>query len=101
MMRKAIWLGTGAAMLAAVPAGAAMPLNIQQRGTLHSIIDLPALDRLIPITRIEMIAPNVWRVTAGRCHIDVTMVERPGPYPGRGLGPPRMEPRAGRQVCER
>lgn len=100
-MRKAIWLGMGMGLLAAMPAEGAIPLNIQQRGTLRSIIDLPALDQLIPITRIEMIAPNVWRVTSGRCHIDVTMVERAGPYPGRGRTPPRMEPRAGRRVCER
>jgi hypothetical protein len=96
-MRKAIWLGMSA-LLAAMPAYGAVPLNIQQRGTLHSIIDLRALDQLIPITRIEMIAPNVWRVTAGRCHIDVTMVAVQGPH--SGLTGPHYEPRAGRRICE-
>ena len=100
-MRTAIGLGSVAALLAAVPAQAAMPLHAQRRGDLRQIIDMPALDRLGPITRIELIAPGLWRVTSGNCHIDVRMVERPGPYPGRGLTPPRLEPRPGRVICAR
>jgi hypothetical protein len=99
-MRMAIGLWIGAALLAAGPAAGAIPRNVQQRADLHRIVDLPALDQLLPIARIERIAPNVWRVTGGPCHIDVTMVERRG-GPGYGLTSPRMEPRAGRRVCTR
>lgn len=98
-MRTTIGLGMGAALLATVPAAAAIPLQVQRRGQLQSVIALPALDRFGPIERVELIGPNVWRVTAGRCHIDVVFTERPGNYPGRGLGPPHLEPHAGRQVC--
>lgn len=98
-MRKANWLGTGAALLAAAPAAAMVPVNIQQRGHLRAIIDLPALGNFFPINRIELIGPNVWRLTAGRCHIDVTMVVVPSPNPG--LTGPSFRPRAGRRVCER
>ena len=100
-MRAAIALGAGAALLAVVPAQAAMPLHAQRRGDLRQIIDMPALDRFGPVERIERIAPGLWRVTSGNCHIDVRMVERPGPYPGHGLGPPRLEPHPGRPVCQR
>jgi hypothetical protein len=99
-MRTAIGLCIGTALLAAEPAAAAIPLNIQQRTELHRIVDLPVLDPLLPIARIERIAPNVWRVTGGRCHVDVTMVERRG-GPGYGLTAPRVEPRAGPLVCTR
>jgi hypothetical protein len=88
-----------AMLLTAVSATAAMPLQVQRRGELRNVIDLRALDRFGPIERVELIGPNVWRVTSGRCYIDVTFVERPGNYPGRGLGPPQLEPHAGRQIC--
>lgn len=87
--------------LAAGPAMAAVPVNIQQRAQLRAIIDLPALGDFFPVSRIELIAPGTWRLTAGRCHVDVRMVERAGRYPGRGLVPPPLEPRAGRRVCQR
>jgi len=99
-MPKAIGVGVGVAMLlTAVSATAAIPLHMQRRGQLQSVVALPALDRFGPIERVELIGPNVWRVTSGRCHIDVTFVERPGNYPGRGLGPPQLEPHARRQIC--
>jgi hypothetical protein len=100
-MRMAIGPGLVAMLLAAEPVQAMVPPHIQRRGQIQSVIELRALDRFGPINRVELIGDNVWRVTSGRCHIDVTFVERPGPYPGRGLAPPRMEPRAGRQICER
>lgn len=98
-MRKAIWLGAWAAMLAALPAAAMVPPHIQQRNQLRTLIDLPALANFFPINRIELIAPDTWRVTAGRCHIDVRMVPRQ--RTGRGLLPPRIELQPGRRVCQR
>ena len=98
-MRKAIWFGMSVAMLAAGPVAAMVPVNMQQRNTLRAIIDLPALASFFPINRIEMIAAGTWRVTAGRCHIDIRMVAINGPH--SGLTGPRYEPRAGRRMCER
>lgn len=95
------WLvpGTGAALLVAGQALAMVPPRIQQRNQLKAIIDLPALADFFPIERIERIAPDLWRVNAGRCHVDVRMVPRQ--RTGRGLLPPRIEPVAGRRVCRR
>jgi hypothetical protein len=92
-------LGMAVVLLAGVPAAAMVPPRIQQRNMLRAIIDLPALDPLFPISRIERVAPNIWRLTSGPCHIDVTMLARRGP--GHGLVGPRYEPRAGRRVCQR
>jgi hypothetical protein len=98
-MRTAIWLGIGAAMLAAVPAAAMVPVNMQRRAELRAVIDLPALLTLGAIDRIERIAPDLWRVSAGRCHIDVRILARPPISPG--LTPPRFEPRSGQRICGR
>jgi hypothetical protein len=98
-MRIAIGLGMGGALLAALPAAAMVPPHIQQRNQLRTVIDLPALANFFPINRIELIAPDTWRVTAGRCHIDVRMVPRP--RTGRGLLPPRIELQPGRRICSR
>jgi hypothetical protein len=100
-MRTAIGLGSVVVLAAAVPAQAMIPPHIQARNELRQVIDHPVLDRFGPIDRIELIAPNIWRVRSGRCFIDVRMVERAGPYPGRGLSPPQMQPRPGRQICQR
>jgi len=100
-MRTAIGMGTLAMLLAAAQAQAMVPPHMQRRGQLQSVIELRALDRFGPIDRVELVGTNVWRVSSGRCHIDVTFVERSGPYPGRGLTPPRLEPRVGRQICQR
>ena len=98
-MRKAIGICVGTAMLAAGPAAAMVPVNLQQRGHLRAIIDLPALVDFFPIDRIELIAPHTWRLTAGRCHVDVRMVA--GPWPAHGLTGPTWAPRVGRRVCQR
>lgn len=91
-------LGIGM-LLAALPAAAMVPPRIQQRNQLRSLIDLPALADFFPIDRIELVQPNIWRVTAGRCHIDVRRVARQ--RTGRGLLPPRIELVPGRRVCRR
>ena len=100
-MRMAIGTGTLAMLLVAIPAQAMVPPQIQRRGQISRVIDLPAMHRLGPIERIELIGENVWRVTSGRCHIDVAFVERQGRYPGRGLVAPWLEPRPGRLVRQR
>lgn len=102
-MRKAILLAMSAALLAPLPAAAAIPLHMQRRDEIRRIINLRAFDRLGPIDRIERINAYAWRVTAGRCTVEVHIVERrlrPG-MPGHGLIPPTYEPRAQPPVCQR
>lgn len=100
-MRTAIGMAMVAALLAAVPVQAMVPLHSQRRGEISEVVNLPVFNRFGPIERVELVGEHVWRVTSGRCHVDVTYVERPGPYPGRGLAAPQREPRVGRQVCQR
>ena len=100
MMRTMLKLsGFGLALLAALPAAAMVPPHIQQRNQLRTLIDLPALASFFPVDRLELVRPDLWRVTAGRCHIDVRMV--PYQRTGRGLLPPRIALEPGRRVCRR
>ena len=99
-MRTLTWLGAGLGLiLAALPAAAMVPAHIQQRNQLRSLIDLPELARFFPVDRIELVRPDLWRVTAGRCHIDVRLVPRA--RTGRGLLPPRIALEPGRRICRR
>jgi len=96
---RALGLGMCGAMLAAVPAAAVQP-EVERRNDLRRIINLPALDRLGPIDKIERIHRNLWQVTAGPCVLDVYIIERrrirvPNPPP------PTYTPRAGEPVCRR
>jgi hypothetical protein len=87
----------------ALPAAAMVSPVFQRLAELQAVIGLPGLATAlgIPVDRIELIAPSLYRVTAGRCHVDVRLVEAQGPYPGRGLTPPRLEAQAGPRLCER
>ena len=99
-MRRAVGSGLcGALLMAAGAAAAAVPAHLQQRGHLRAIIDLPALRDFFPIDRIERVAADTWRVTAGRCRLDVRMVALR--RRGEGLVGPRYEPRAGPRICRR
>lgn len=87
--------------LTAVPASAMVPYPMQRIGELRELIDLPGLAERLgePIDRVERIAGNVWRVTGGRCHVDVTFVRVRSPRDG--LLPPRYRPQLGDRVCAR
>jgi hypothetical protein len=101
-MHRAILLTIGAALLAPLPAVAAIPVHIERRDELHRILNLRVFDRLGPIDRIERIGRG-WRVTAGDCTVEIYIVERrlrPG-MPGYGRIPPTYEPRAAPPVCRR
>lgn len=100
-MRTAIGLGLGAMLLAAVPAAAMIPPNMQRRNELTQVLRhqvFNRFDRLGPIDMVQHIEPNIWRVSSGRCFIDVRMVPH-----GRdnGLTPRPLEPRPRRMVCLR
>lgn len=86
-----------AALATASPASAVVPRHIQQRTELRTILELPELSTFFPITRMELIAPGTWRLTAGDCHIDVRFIPTQAVRPGLR----RYTPQVGRRVCER
>lgn len=92
-----------AASCAAMPATAALPPNYQRIAELNAVLAHPgvagAFGMMQPIERIEYVRTDLYRVTAGRCHIDVAIVGLPVP---RGMvGARRFEARPGRRVCGR
>ena len=102
-MRNLITLLAGAAAgLTALPAQAALAPNYQRLAELRAVLDLPAVASafgIAPIERIDYVATDRYRISAGRCTLDVRIVGLPMP---RGMvGARRFEARAGRPVCRR
>ena len=90
-----------ATAFAALPASAALPPNYQRIAELRAVLNDggvgAAFDMSQPIERIEYVRPDLYRVSAGRCRLDVAIVGLPMP---RGMaGPRRFEVRPGRKVC--
>lgn len=88
------------AILAATPAAAALPPNYQRLAELRAVLDLPAVGSafgLEPIGRIDYVAADLYRLSAGRCHLDVRIIGLP--MPRNMVGGRRFEARAGRRVC--
>jgi hypothetical protein len=103
-MRNALRLASlSAVFLAAWPASAALPPNYQRLAELRAVLENPdvagAFGVMQPIDRIEYAGPDLYRVSVGRCHLDVRIVDLPMP---RGMvGARRFEARPGRPVCGR
>jgi hypothetical protein len=93
----------GAAAAAASPAWAALPPNYQRLAELKAVLDHPAVasafDIDSPVERVEHVRPDLYRVSAGRCHLDVAIVDLP--TPPDVAGPRRFEARPGRKLCAR
>jgi hypothetical protein len=93
----------GAALAAAAgPASAALPPNYQRIAELKAVLGHIEVGRafgLQPIDRIELLRTDVYRVTAGRCRLDVAIIDLP--TPGGVAGGRRFEARPGRKVCGR
>ena len=56
--------------------------NYQRLAELRAVLALPdvaSLGRVTPIERIEHAGPDLYRVTAGRCRLDVRIVDLPRP----------------------
>ena len=91
-----------AALLAAAPATAALAPNYQRLAELNAVLNnsgLVAAFGMTPIDLVEYVSPDLYRATAGRCHVDVRIVGLPM---RRGMvGARRFETRAGRPVCTR
>lgn len=102
-MRKAIilMLALGAGPAGAFPASGMVPYPMQRLAELREVTSLPGLAERLgePIERVERIAENSWRVTAGVCHVDVTFVRVRSPLEGR-VGP-RYRPQMGERICSR
>jgi len=90
------------AVLAAMPAAAALPPQYQRLAELRAVLDHQGVTGAFggtPIDRIDYVRPDLYRVSAGRCHVDVGIVGLPMP---RGMvGGRRFEARPGRRVCAR
>lgn len=100
-MRTIFGLGFCLAALAAVPAAAALAPNYQRLAELRAVIERPevarALGDAVMVDRVEYVRTDLYRVTAGRCHVDVAIVDLPVP---RGVvGARRFDVRPGRRVC--
>ena len=102
-MRYALRLAApAAALLAATPAAAALPPQYQRLAELRAVMDhhrVQAAFGSAPIERIEYLRTDLYRVSAGRCHVDARIVDLPMP---RGMvGGRRFEVRPGPRVCGR
>ena len=101
-MRSSVRLvALAAAALAAVPASAALPPNYQRLAELRAVLNHPAVGSAFgmdgPVERVEYVRPDLYRVSSGRCRMDVAIHGLPMP---RGMaGPRRFEARPGRKVC--
>lgn len=93
----------GIGMLAATPAGAALPPQYQRLAELRAVLNHPGVTGAFgvgdPIERVEYAGPDLYRVSAGRCHLDVRIVDLPTPR--NVAGGRRFEARPGRKVCRR
>lgn len=86
----------------AAPASAALPPHHQRIAELKAVLGDPAVVRAfetIPIERLEHVGPDLYRVSAGRCRLDVAIVDLP--TPANVSGGRRFAVRPGRKVCGR
>lgn len=85
---------------AALPAQAALPPWHQRAAELRAVMNAPGLVDALGnalIERVEYVRPDLYRVSAGRCHVDARIVGLPMP---RGVvGGRRFEVRLGRRIC--
>jgi hypothetical protein len=79
---------------------AALPPWHQRAAELRAVLNAPGLVEAfsdVLIERVEAAGPDLYRVSAGRCHVNARIVDLPLP---RGIvGPRRFEVRLGRRVC--
>ena len=91
-----------AAALAAMPASAALPPQYQRLAELRAVLAHPGVAGAFgstPIDGLAYVRTDLYRVSAGRCRLDVRIVGLPMP---RGMaGARRFEARPGERVCGR
>jgi hypothetical protein len=85
----------------AAPAAAALPPHYQRAAELKAVVGdahvAGAFGIGAPIQRVEYVKPDLYRVSAGRCHLDVAIVDLP--TPSGVVGGRRFAVRPGRKVC--
>ena len=103
-MPIALPLALLAAAAAAPSGGEAAPVELppiyQRLAELRAIAEQPAIAAAFvdtPIERIEYVRVDLYRVTAGRCHLEVEIVGLP--VPDGVVGGRRFEVKAGERVC--
>jgi hypothetical protein len=99
----AVTILCASAFASAMPAAAALAPNYQRLVELNAVLEHPgvigAFGTMEPIDRVEYAGPDLYRVTAGRCRLEVRIVGLPMP---RGMvGARHFEARPGRRVCGR
>ena len=95
-------LALAAPSLAAVPASAALPPQYQRIAELRAVIDDEKVAEAFggaPIDRIEYVRSDLYRVSSGRCRVEVALVGLP--IRGGMVGPRAFGVRAGRKACGR
>jgi hypothetical protein len=101
MVKSVVLIALGCSTLAAVPAAAALAPNYQRLAELRMVLDNPGVADAFgpgdPIDRIQYVRPDLYRVVAGRCHLDVAIIGLP--MPGGMVGARRFEARPGRKSC--
>ena len=91
-----------AAALATCPAMAALPPQFQRLAELRAVLandDVAYAFGATPIDSVTFVRTDLYRVTAGRCHVDARIVGLP--MPNNMVGARRFEVRAGQRVCAR
>ncbi len=76
--------------------------NYQRLAELRAVLNLPEVGTAFgiePIARIDYVRTDLYRVSAGRCHLDVRIVDLPTPR--NVVGGRRFVARAGQRVCQR
>jgi hypothetical protein len=94
-----VLIGLCGTLSAAEPAAGALAPNYQRLAELRAVLDTSEVTaaRGAPIDRLEYVRSDLYRVSAGRCHVDVAIVGLPMP---RGMvGARRFEARPGRRMC--
>ena len=93
-------IAVAAAAITAAAAQAALPPNHQRLAELRAVLAHPGVVGAFgieePIDRVEYLSRDLYRVTSGRCRVDVAIVGLPNA--GR-RGPRRFEARPGAKVC--
>lgn len=93
-------LACAAALSAGAAAWAALPPAYQRAAEFKAIAESATVAGAFdgaPIEKIEFLEEDLYRVTAGRCHLDVAIVSKPL---DEGLvGPRQFEIRPGHVVC--
>lgn len=81
------------------PAAAALPPQYQRLAELRAVLGLAEVAALGTVDRIEYAGPDLYRVTAGRCRLEVRIVDLPTPR--SVVGARRFEARPRRRICGR